>query len=130
MECPICISDYDSKEKRPLLCRCGNSMCEECVKLMVMKGLNTFTCPLCKQIIKGYKENSLPLNTHLQKLTDRLDILRFPVRDKNTLTEVLIQRDVGCQYETNIIHKKYNEYLTVAGISIWAIVFLPWVKDM
>jgi hypothetical protein len=130
MECPICISEFDNESKKPLLCTCGNSICEDCVNLMVLKGANTFTCPLCKFTVKSYKDHSLQKNSHLQTLVDRLDILRFPVREKQCLTERLIYREAGSQYEETSKKSSYSEFLSVFGISLFAVVFLPWVRKM
>lgn len=128
MECPICTCEFNGTSQKPLLCKCGNSICEECVTLIVVKGGNNFTCPLCKYSVKGYKESALGINKALETLILELEALRVPFKERSVLTEKLILKNQETQFceETNI--KTYNEFISVYGVLTFAFAFLPWVN--
>jgi hypothetical protein len=127
MECPICTFEFDAKTRKPLICICGNSICEECVTLIVVKSGNNFVCPLCKYTLKNIKDLGLGVNKTLLKLVLDLEALQFPLRESSMLTEKLITKDIETQFSPEFGVKKYNEYINVYGVFGFALLFLPWV---
>jgi rubredoxin len=127
MECPICTFEFDSEKRKPKLCRCGNSICEECVLLIVSRNQNTFICPLCKFHLNDYRKNTLTPNNALQALMMDLDALKNPIKDKSTLTEALICKTQEIQANESMAIGEFNEYVTVFGIIAMLVLFMPWV---
>ena len=127
MECPICTFEFDTEKRKPLLCKCGNSLCLECISLLVAKYNNTYTCPLCKFIQNNYKKSPLPENKSIQKLILKLDSLRSPTKEKGSLTDPLILHESDTQTLPNKIPEDFNEFITITGIFILLCLFLPWV---
>jgi len=127
MECPICTYEFNAKHRKPLMCVCGNSICEECVSLIVVKNGNSFICPLCKHSLFNLKDLGLSVNKSLLKLVLELEALEFPFKESSMLTEKLITRYRETQFNPELSAKRYNEYVNVYGILMFALLFLPWV---
>lgn len=128
MECPICSFDFDDNKKQPLLCKCGNSVCKDCITLLVQKKNNVFTCPLCRTVINPYSKTPLPVNRQISSLVAELDCLRSPTKEKSSLTEPLVSKSIQVQSKDYQKPPEFNEYITVTGISFILITHLPWVR--
>ena len=46
-DCPICLEDYDSKNRRPMVMECGHSICYFCLGSVLRT--NTKKCPFDKK---------------------------------------------------------------------------------
>ena len=130
MECPICTFEFDANDRKPLLCRCGNSICNECVALIVTRNNNSFVCPLCKFHQGAYKTNPLTFNRAIQELMVEVDCLNNPTKEKEMLTEALISRNSEVQASEPIFHKEFDEYIAVMGLVWMLVLFFPWVISM
>ena len=127
MECPICSFEFDNDKKTPILCICGNSICKECIQLLVDRNNRAFICPLCRYIRNPYKNNPLPVNTQIVKLMLEVDVIRYPFKEKESITEPLIVKSVDIQSEGNVRPKEFNEYVSLIGIVAICILTTPWV---
>ena len=127
MECPICSFDFDGKTRKPLLCICGNSICIDCVELLIIKHNGAFNCPLCRYSRNNYRSNPLPENKQIVKLMIELSDARFPTKEKSELTEALIFKNSEVQSSDNEKPKEFNEYVTVIGILFLVLLYIPWV---
>ena len=127
MECPICSYEFDDNKRKSLLCKCGNSICEDCINALVTRSNGSFICPLCRYTRSQYHRNKLPQNKQVIKLIQEIDCIRNPTKDKCELTEPLVYRSAYVQSSDFERPKEFNEYITVLGISVMISLFLPWV---
>ena len=71
MECQICYEHFDSKSFIPkILVKCGHSFCKICVERMI-KDKITVQCPICREITKIGKKESLPTNYSLSEIIEK-----------------------------------------------------------
>jgi hypothetical protein len=127
MECPICTYNFDNKKRQPLICKCGNSICEECVTLISTRSNGAFLCPLCKYTIKDYFNNKLPYNKPISQLVIELDSINNPFKEASALTDPLILQNVETQYTEPYKANEFNEFITVLGLLILFGAIFPWV---
>ena len=127
MECPICSYEFDDSKRKSLLCKCGNSICEDCVKALVVRYNGTFTCPLCRYVRNQYHRSPLPENKQVTRLMQEIDCIRNPTKEKCELTEPLICRNAQVQSSDCERPKEFNEYIAVIGITVLFGLFFPWV---
>ena len=82
-ECPLCIIDFDRKERMPRLMVCGHGVCDTCINYMktqaVAKGEVTLLCPFCRKAYDLDKE--FALNLPLLEIID--DIRKEDLFQKN-----------------------------------------------
>lgn len=62
MECPVCLSGYNSDTARPLFLSCGHTFCSSCISQLV-QGYGTLVCPACQTTIQDAA--TLPTNFSL-----------------------------------------------------------------
>lgn len=62
MECPVCLSGYNSETARPLFLSCGHTFCSSCISHLV-QGQGTLVCPTCQTTIQDAA--TLPTNFSL-----------------------------------------------------------------
>ena len=84
-----------------------------------------FTCPLCRYVINSYNKNPLTVNKEISKLLAQVDCLRFPVKEKSSLTDPLLLRHIETQSSDYEKQKEFNEYITIVGIALLLLLFLP-----
>jgi len=69
-ECPICLEDYDSKNKKPMVMECGHSVCYTCLTSILRTSKK---CPFDKRELANLLQN-YPVNwTFLEILNSILD---------------------------------------------------------
>lgn len=127
MECPVCSYEFDDTKRKSHLCKCGNSICEDCIKALVARSNGSFTCPLCRYVRAQYYRNPLPENKQVTRLMQDIDCIKHPTKEKSELTEPLIFRSIQVQSSECERPKEFNEYITVIGIFVMISLFLPWV---
>jgi hypothetical protein len=55
LECPICLESFDGKTRSPYRLECGHKFCKGCIKLWIdQSDEDTFTCPVCKEVMASY----------------------------------------------------------------------------
>lgn len=47
MDCPVCLSQYNDSERRPMSLRCGHTLCNECISCLT--GAGQRRCPTCRE---------------------------------------------------------------------------------
>ena len=62
MECPVCLSGYNSETARPLFLPCGHTFCSSCISQLVQSH-GTLVCPTCQTTIQDAA--ALPTNFSL-----------------------------------------------------------------
>ena len=78
MECDICLNEWDNKKHIPRILSCGHSICEQCLKAIVLKNnQGNFECPTCRRIQTNLKSlddiQKLKKNISLMKIYDKVD---------------------------------------------------------
>lgn len=81
MQCPICMEDYDLKQRHPMILGCGHSLCQKCIKTMYNTAKNNIQCPFDKQ---NSKFNSLQQVTKNYSFINLLEGLQHQQKDLMT----------------------------------------------
>jgi hypothetical protein len=59
LECQICFEDFDNWEKKPIVLDCGHTICQNCLKSIV---LSSRRCPFDKRLFTKSNIDLFPIN--------------------------------------------------------------------
>ncbi|XP_018009863.1 flocculation protein FLO11 [Hyalella azteca] len=117
--CPICVSEYDAVNKRPLVLSCGHTFCHDCLYRM---SAHTYrTCAVCRKSWSDRTVNELPECYQLLPTDVTSDVLQCRIHNTSLLfwcvpcseklcRKCLRQQHRGCEWV--LLEEQANELKT------------------